>query len=88
MIRLSVILILGVVFGLSPKVSALKRLAYLFAANAAIIVAVIGGGMLLGYSMQDLLLLRVSTIIVSALTVLYALQLGVVIKAARTYLGK
>ncbi|MCU7875277.1 MAG: hypothetical protein KZQ84_00505 [Candidatus Thiodiazotropha sp. (ex Lucinoma borealis)] len=84
MIRYLVVIGLGLFFGLHPKKVPIKRLLVLFASNLALIAVFVAAGASLGFDFTEIILLKKNHVIVTALTVSYALQLGLIIKLIRS----
>ncbi|MBV2138611.1 MAG: hypothetical protein KUF79_17525 [Candidatus Thiodiazotropha sp. (ex Ctena orbiculata)] len=88
MIRWIVIAILALFFGLSPKEIEMKRLFWLFMSNLGLVAILWLGGVTVGFKFEEVAFLEVSSIIVSGLTILYGLQIGLAIKILRTLTNK
>jgi hypothetical protein len=88
MIRIGVILILGVFFGMSPKEIKNSVLMKLAGIVVLLCLLFVGVATAFGFPPVQVLALEVSHITVSGLTVAYALLLGVVIKLMRNVLSK
>ena len=88
MIRYIVIVVLGLFFGLSPKKISLKKLAVLLLVNSVLIGVLFLAGLSYGFEFKRVMLLEQNHVIISALTVFYALQLGLDFKILITALTK
>lgn len=80
MVRWIIVILLGLFFGASPKRISRLRLLQLFALNTALSIAFISIALVAGIDLVDVLTLNKSHITTSALTVTYALSIGLLIK--------
>lgn len=80
MIRYLVIILLGIFLGVHPKEAHLKKLIYLTFINVIFILSMLVIATLIDHEITEIMLLQKNNMIVSALTILYALQLGLFIK--------
>lgn len=83
MLRVIVVIAIGVILGLHPKKVPTKELAWMGVSNLFIVLGLIGFGVVLGLDPSGVVKLEEASIIVSALTFFYAIQIGVVIKLLR-----
>jgi hypothetical protein len=80
MVRWIVVLVVGLLLGFSSKKLSRSKLLQLLAINTALFFAFVGGALLSGVDLADTLTLNQSHITISALTVTYALYVGIIIK--------
>lgn len=80
MFRIIVIIAIGTILGLHPKGVPIKELVWMGVSNLFIVMGLIGFGVIVGLDPIGVVKLDEASIIVSALTIFYAIQLGIVIK--------
>lgn len=80
MLRFIVVIVIGTILGLHPKKVPIKELAWMGVSNLFIVLGLIGFGVIIGLDPLGVVKLEEASIIVSALTIFYAIQIAVVIK--------